>query len=64
MIRVESDCCDCGLPCIKSSCKYYEIIRYICDDCDDDVNELYYFDGKQLCVDCIVNKLERVEYDE
>ena len=64
MVRVESDCCDCGLPCIGTSCKYYDIVTYICDHCNDHVNELYYFDGQQLCIDCITDRLEKVEYDE
>lgn len=62
MIVAESDCCDCGLPCIGTSCKYFKIVRFICDDCKDEVNELYHFDNEELCVDCIVNRLERVEY--
>lgn len=62
MIVVESDCCDCDLPCIGSSCKHFKTVRFVCDDCEEDVDDLYYFDGQELCIDCIEHKLERVEY--
>lgn len=64
MIMVELDCSDCGLPCIDSACKYFKVVRYICDGCEDDVDNLYYFDGLELCIDCVERKLERVEYYE
>jgi hypothetical protein len=64
MISVESDCYDCDLPCIYESCPHYKVVRYICDCCYDEVDNLYYFDGQELCTDCIEQKLERVEYDD
>ena len=64
MIVVESDCCDCNLPCIGSSCKYFKLVRYVCDDCKDDVDNLYYFDGLELCIGCVERRLERIEYYE
>jgi hypothetical protein len=62
MISVESDCVDCGLPCIYNACPHYKAIRYICDSCNDEVNDLFLFDGQELCINCIEHKLERVEY--
>ena len=64
MIKVELVCVDCGLPCLYQSCPYYRVVRYICDCCDDEVDNLYYFDGQELCIDCVERKLERVEYDD
>ena len=26
------------------------------------INDLYYFDGQELCIDCVEQRLERVEY--
>lgn len=60
MIVVESDCCDCDLPCIGTACKYYQITRYLCDKCQEETT-LYEFDGRQLCVDCLCNELVIVE---
>ena len=62
MITVENECVDCGLPCIYESCKYYRVVRYICDCCNDEVDALYYFDDQEMCIDCIEQSLERVEY--
>ena len=63
MIKVKSNCADCGLPCIYAACPHYKIVIYECDDCGDEVNKLYHFDGEQLCISCIEKRLERVEYD-
>ena len=63
MIRIENECVDCALPCVFSACPYYKVVRFYCDECSDEAN-LYWFDGKQLCMDCIEKRLEKVEYDE
>lgn len=52
MIKVESDCVSCGLPCRGVSCPYYAVKHYYCDECGaEDV--LYYYDNKQLCMSCV-----------
>lgn len=63
MVKIESDCVDCGLPCLYDSCPHYQVVVYECDDCGDEVDSLYYFDGQELCIDCIELRLERVEYN-
>ena len=63
MIGVENECVDCGLPCLYESCKYYKVVRYYCDCCNDEVGVLYYFDEQELCIDCIERRLERVKFD-
>ena len=63
MIRIESNCCDCGLPCLHAACSHYEYIIYECDDCGEE-NKLYWLDGKQLCIGCIAEHLEEVYYNE
>lgn len=63
MIRTESGCVDCGLPCLHESCPHYEYVVYECDNCGDETN-LYWFDNQQLCIDCIIKQLEEVCYDE
>lgn len=63
MVRIESDCCDCDLPCLYGSCPHYQIIVYECDDCGYEVDKLYHYDGQELCIDCIEHRLERVEYN-
>ena len=63
MIKFENECVDCGLPCIYNSCPYYRVPRLYCDDCGFEA-ELFWFDDKQLCIDCIEGRLERVEIDD
>ena len=63
MIVKESDCVNCELPCIYQACPYYEVIRYYCDCCGEE-DDLYYWGASQLCVDCILQQLEKVEYEE
>lgn len=60
MKRTESECVDCGLPCKGKSCPYYSVTRYYCDECGEET-QLYYYDGKELCIDCIEKTLEKVE---
>ena len=56
----ENECVDCGLPCRYETCRYYRVTRYYCDECDDET-ELFYFDGKELCINCIKELLPQVE---
>ena len=62
---VENECVDCpdDMGCIYTACPYYEVVRYYCDICGEEA-ELYCWNGDQLCIDCILKQLERVEYDD
>ncbi len=60
MQKTENECVDCGLPCLGSRCPYQNVTRYYCDKCGEE-NTLYYFEGEELCIDCIENSLEKVE---
>ena len=59
MIKYENDCVDCGLPCMGSSCPYQNAPHWHCDECDREV-QLYYYDDRELCIDCIEKELEKV----
>lgn len=60
----ECECVDCGLPCIYKACHYYNVTRYYCDKCMNEDDNLYYFGHQELCVDCILKQLEKVEHDD
>ena len=64
MIVIGSECVDCDLPCIFSACPYYKVVYYVCDKCGETVDDLYNFDGEQLCSDCVLEQLEKVEYED
>lgn len=64
MISYENECCNCsvdGFPCIGDSCKNIDVKHYYCDDCKDEFDIIYDFDGRELCIDCIEKTLKRVE---
>lgn len=59
MRRLENDCVDCGMPCIGNSCPYRNVEHLYCDECGDET-QLYEFDGEELCIDCIKQRLKEV----
>lgn len=63
MKKVESDCVACGFPCKGRACQYYEATHYYCDRCKEEA-PLYYYDGEELCIECIEKTLEKVEGSE
>jgi len=64
MIVTENECVDCGLPCLRTSCPYWAVTRLYCDECENEEYPLYWWHGRQLCLDCIEKELERVEIDD
>lgn len=48
--------CEICLGCGKKHTK-----KLVCDNCGDDENQLYYFDDKELCIDCIEELLDPVD---
>lgn len=63
MKKTVNECVDCGLPCLGKSCPNYFVTRYYCDKCGDEA-PLYHYDGKELCIECIKELLEKVEGSE
>ncbi len=62
MIKYEDECVGCssmGLPCYGTSCINRNVPHFYCDECGDE-NELYEFDGQELCINCIENRLQKV----
>lgn len=64
MIVASNECVDCGLPCLYTACPYFSVIRYYCDICDTEVEDLWYFNGLECCQDCILKQLEKVELED
>lgn len=60
MIRLEDECVECGKPCFPS-CPYKSVRHYYCDRCGDEVETLYEYEGEELCSDCVLDSLEKVE---
>lgn len=62
MIVTENECVDCGLPCLLQSCPYWAVTRFYCDECGDE-SKLYWWNGQQLCINCIEKQLDEVEHE-
>lgn len=61
-VRYEDMCVGCPPErgCLGSSCPNRDVPIYYCDRCEDEDVELYEFDGKELCIECIKELLTRV----
>lgn len=65
-----SNCVGCtslGLYCQGNGCPNYNPVpEYLCDECGDEVDpsELYVYDGKELCSDCLLSQFNTVEEQE
>lgn len=60
MVVIENECVNCGLPCLYTSCPYYEVEHYLCDRCGEE-DTLYEYEGEDLCISCIIDQLTVVE---
>lgn len=66
MVRYENECVGCPkeMGCIGSSCRYRNVPYYICDCCGADEEydgvDIYEFDGKHYCSDCLIEQFEKV----
>ena len=54
MFKYEDECCGCcsateKYPCLCSACPNLHVKHLYCDKCGEDVEELYNFEGVQLC---------------
>ena len=66
MITYEDECCGCAAPaypCMGDACPNRNVSHLYCDKCEEEVEELYEYDGKQVCVDCILESLNKVEIE-
>ncbi len=59
MVRTESGCVDCGLPCLHGACPNYRVLVFECDRCHDEVDELYEVDGEDLCEYCLKKEFRK-----
>ena len=62
MRKTTNECVGCpsNIGCIGSACPYIDVTRFYCDECGGET-DLYYYDGQELCIDCIEKQLEKVE---
>lgn len=64
-MKIEDDCVGCAIGCI--SCGRRESPHYYCDECGDEVeeiNDLFDYDGQDLCIECLKKAVPRVTEDK
>lgn len=62
MKTIENDCIGCACdayPCLGNICPRRNAVHYYCDECGSE-ETLYYYEGQELCINCIENRLEKV----
>lgn len=70
MKKMVSYCVGCtsmGLYCKGAGCPNYKPVpEYSCDECGEDLDpsELYDYEGKMVCKDCLLGQLKSVEETE
>jgi hypothetical protein len=62
MKKYENECVGCPPErgCLGSACPNRNVLRFYCDKCKEEA-ELYHYNDKELCIDCIAEQLEKVE---
>ena len=66
MITYENECCGCavpGYPCMGDICTNINVKHLYCDKCKADCEELYDYDGEELCQECLLNTIEKITLD-
>lgn len=68
MIKVEKGCQlgSCALRHMGCECCQYNGSRYlVCDECEtEDEDELYDYDGSQICIDCLKKKFKAIRLED
>lgn len=61
--RYEDWCvgCPAEMGCMGSSCPNRNVEIVYCDECGEDNETIYEFDGEELCLNCIEEKLVKVK---
>lgn len=68
MIEYENECVGCSTifhNCMGTACPHNQVPHYYCDECGEEFygKELYWFEDRMLCKDCLVNEFEPVVID-
>ena len=61
MIYYTNDCCDCGLPCLLTSCPHYQVKHCKCDFCHDVDVRLYCYNSYEICESCLLKEFDVVD---
>ena len=54
-----NNCVDCGKPCMLFCPLRDDSYTWVCDECGEET-QLYEWEGKELCLDCLEKYLDKV----
>ena len=59
MRRYENECVGCPPErgCLGTSCPNRRVLHIYCDACKDESDDIYEYDGKDLCRSCLMEAL-------
>lgn len=62
MVKYEDYCVGCPPEkgCLGRSCPNKNVPVYTCDECGCDDEPIYRFEGQELCINCVKDRLEIV----
>lgn len=57
MIQKEDGCIGCPkeMGCLGDTCPMKNGYVMVCDECGNEVDELYEYDNQQVCFDCLLD---------
>lgn len=61
MITRENECVGCEVCTMGKSCPKLDVLHVVCDKCGEEVEDLYWLFGFQLCPDCVLKMLDKVD---
>ena len=61
MKKIENECLNCPpeIGCMGDTCPNKNVARFYCDECGEE-EMLYYYDGEELCQDCLLRRFDKV----
>lgn len=66
MKSVTNECVGCtsiGLYCLGISCPNRSVVRFYCDRCEEET-KLYYYNGDEICKECLLKEFDVIEGSE
>ena len=62
MKKIENECVGCPseMGCLGDACPNRNVEHFYCDECEEE-GTLYEYEGKELCKDCLLEAVPKVE---
>lgn len=59
MRKRENECVGCPPErgCLGSACPHRDVLHIYCDACGDEGPDIYTYDGRDYCAECLISRL-------